>query len=132
MEEQKTAAQALATFLEEYKKQDWKAMLSLCQPTWKAELEEPEDKLKQILGPFPLVSFKIGAILAVNLIGLQKKDVAPEGSIVDVEVDLVREGPRSELRQAVLIRVICEKEAYEPSLDGTWSVNPVSIRTRWK
>lgn len=107
-------------------------MLSLCQPTWKAELEHPEDKLKEVLGPFPLKSFTVGATQKVNIAGLQKKDIAPEGSIVDVEVELVRQGPRSLVHQSVLIRVICEKGPYEPDLDGTWGVNPISIRTRWK
>lgn len=107
-------------------------MLLLCQATWKAELEHPEDKLKEVLGPFPLVSFEIGATEKVSLVGLQKMNVAPEGSIVDVEAELVRQGSRSTLHQSVLIRVVCEKKEYEPSLDGTWGVNPASIRTRWK
>ena len=105
----KDAVKAASRFLKAYKAGDHYAMYEACTPTW--QLTHKVEKLKEIFN-LPLASYQTGSAFKVTEV------------VYDVNITL----GAADGNIKAIIRVICEKEAFKPSINGEFKVNPVSIR----
>jgi hypothetical protein len=123
-----TDTEALTKFLEAWKAQNWAAMASLTQLTWRARHADPAVWLEEAYGHKLLAGFEIETSQAIS----------PSASRVSVAVKYKLASSkgfgRSPLRtKQIDVMVICESAAYQPTPTGQWGINPISaLRERTK
>lgn len=124
-----TPSKAVEKFLQAWKDKRWKDMAETCQLSWKAERKDPVDVLKILYEFVTLHEFSVGGARAVGI----DDDVSPM-VMADVSTYLkvtFAYDKEKEYLPAVgyfIIRAVCETAAYQPSVSGTWGVNPSSVR----
>jgi hypothetical protein len=105
---------AFAEFLNAWKNQDWDAMVKFTQKTWRSGEKNPAEWL----------SFNIGI---KDLLGAE---ILNKNTISDVMVDInvkVYYALGNEVGDETrVVRIVREIDAYKPSTQGEWSVNPIS------
>jgi len=108
----------MAKFLEAWEKRNWKMMARYCQISWSAMYPDMEKKLfNQFRHKF--ISAKI---LKIEKISDVTSDISVEIYYKDINI-------RRRIRRKV--RLIRELGPMQPSVDGTYGVNPTSmIRSR--
>jgi hypothetical protein len=114
----------VTAFLTAWQNEDWSTMLDICTISWRALQESPEvamQKLQDSFQYYELESFSIGEEPLEDLSECAYK-LSLETTIKPVGIAVERPEPNQ-------CMVICEKGQRQPSLDGTWGVNPVSV---WK
>ncbi len=101
-------------FMDAWKAEDWKRLLKHCQITW---VEDGHPKMsalrwiKEWYGSRPIP-------ISAEVVDYQLKTQTTVDAIIKVKIS-------GEVK-FIRARIICEKEAYKPSPDGIWGVNPVS------
>jgi len=109
MEYDKKSLTKINSFLKSVKNKNLSQVYKHCQITWKSNNSK---KILQSLVDMELVNY----------------DVLLYEKVTDVAIKFI---VSLEFRQAgkfvAYPMVICEKSPYEPSLKGTWGVNPISI-----
>ena len=113
--EEKSPEWALAKFLEAWKARNWVNMLQFCQISWRRI--QPDGK-KAISMKFrhKLIDAEI---LEVKKIADVTRDIYLKLKVK--EVNRIKTWRRR-------ARVICEKGYMKPSVEGTWGVNPTSVK----
>ena len=104
----------LAKFLEAWKRRTWKKMLKYCQITW---CTIPGDRRKRLSTQFRH-KFISAKILKTEKISDVTRDISVEIYYKDINIR------RRMIRK---VRLICELGRMQPSVDGTWGVNPTSM-----
>jgi len=99
---------------------NFEALLELTTVTWREKYKEKAvEQLKATLSaynqPGAIDSYEIDAD-KIEIIGL---------CMIDVPVKTVTYG--SDIATLHKLRLVCEKAAYEPSINGTWGANPISF-----
>ena len=109
----------LMEFLECWKKENFKRMVNFVQITWKSDHvergNEPKEILKNLYGHKKLIYFEI------------KDRKLTQGVFVDINVVIKYKTPDGIFTKKIIPRIICEIEAYQPSKEGTWGVNPIGV-----
>ena len=111
-----TPESAVAAFMQAWQAQDWDKMIEACQLTWRASPAGNTETLRLRFGSMvPPASTKI---IKINPVGT---------AVTDVYVAFDHALP---LPGAITMRLrtVCETGPYQPSIDGTWGVNPVSAK----
>jgi len=111
---EKSPEWTLRRFFEAWKKRDWKEMLNYCQITWR---NMPQNTKKRLFTQFRH-KFISARVLKIEEISEVTRDITVEIYYKDINV-------RRRMRRKV--RLICELGRMQPSVDGTWGVNPVSM-----
>lgn len=106
----------LAKFFEAWEKRTWKEMLKYCQITWRAT---PQDMRKRLFTQFRH-KFISAKILKTEKISDVTRDISVEIYYKDINISR---------RVRRKVRLICELGHMQPSVDGSWGVNPVSMRS---
>ena len=106
----------LAKFLEAWKRRTWKKMLKYCQITW---CTIPGDRREKLFAQFRH-KFISAKILKTEKISDVTRDISVEINYKDINI-------RRKMRRKV--RLICELGRMRPSVDGSWGVNPISMRS---
>lgn len=112
---EKSPEWTLHRFFDEWKKRDWKEMLNYCQITWRTV---PQNTKKKLFTQFRH-KFISARILKVEEISEVTRDISVEICYKDINV-------RRRIRRKA--RLICELAPMKPSTDGTWGVNPLSMK----
>jgi hypothetical protein len=113
----------LETFLLALGNREWDKMVEVSQLTWRATRENPVEEVEAMLGWMNLVKFRIFCTYPVQ------HEILPKGTMVDAKCFVEYKLPTGETRERnVMIRLACEKAPHEPDAEGTWGVNPISIR----
>ncbi|MBX3045172.1 MAG: hypothetical protein KF896_15780 [Ignavibacteriae bacterium] len=103
-----TAPRALFEFLEKWANRDWEGMSKITQITWRKNESHPIDWIQKWYSQKRLTSFKIKATYIDGLLAR---------CIAELRFGI--------LRKNVQFRIIKESDAYQPSQDGQWGVNPI-------
>lgn len=102
---------------------EWDKMVEISQLTWRSTREKPVEDIEVLLGWMDLVKFRVFCTYPVH------HDTLPKGTMVDAKCFVEYKMPSGDLHQRnVMIRLACEKAPHEPDAEGTWGVNPISIR----
>jgi len=115
---EKSPEWVLTKFFEAWEKRNWKAMLKHCQISWRTLLSDAE---KTLYFQFrnKLLSAKI---LKTEKVSDVTRDISVEIYYKDINI-------KRRIRRKA--RLICETTPMQPSVDGTYGVNPTSmIRAR--
>lgn len=112
-----TSEFAVSKLFECWKNKDFEEAEKYIQKTWLSSSHE--DEFKNMFGGFELVDFYIYG----------KEVVTDCREEVDFRVDVLIRGKVKSLYGKV--NTICELAPYEPSAEGQWGVNPISL-LRWK
>lgn len=107
------AGEMLGNFLKAWRDQDWKALYLATQLTTR-ELWN-EERLAEVYGKMTLQSWYVTDCV-------KQSDV-----MVDVSAKCWIEVAGGVRTDRVKARVVCELAPYQPSEDGTWGVNPISV-----
>jgi len=107
----------LMEFLDCWKKRNFKKMVNFVQITWKSDHvergNEPKEILKKLYGYKKLIYFEI------------KDRKLTQEVFVDTKVVIKYKFQNKIFIKKIIPRIICEKEAYQPSNEGIWGVNPI-------
>ena len=112
-----TAKMCANAFFDAWKAKDWAGMLDHSQITWREETENPALWLHSNFGHLDLRCY---TILDARATGDCSVDVIASMKAYTAHGSL-------RLRGDARARVICEIGARDPSPDGTWGVNPISV-----
>lgn len=111
-----TAERAFYDFLSAWQKKDWRLMLDNCQLTWVSNKTDAVDALESMFGFKELQEFTID----------QSSCVTP--NVVEDISATIKYPMFSEMCvKKIKARVICEISPYNPSSQGQWGVNPISV-----
>ena len=129
----------LETFMEAWRKEDWDAAARATQLTWK-RAKVQDDFLKRILSDKKIEETANPAEALKHLLTpfvqtLLKYEIKGHKSISnvtkDVKIAVEYESPTNTILHKTLVaRVICEKVPFQPAVNGTWGVNPISLFTK--
>lgn len=104
--------QAVNSFFQAWKDQNWEKMFEVCQKTW-AYTKTKEDLQEHFSSPdWKIKGFNITGFTNVSN---SKRSYVVEITFVDGRVE----------RHSAI--VICESSPYTPAPYGDWGVNPVSV-----
>ncbi len=107
----------LMEFLDCWKNGNFKKMANFVQITWKSDHvekgNEPKEILKNLYGYKKLIYFEI------------KNRKETQEVFVDIGVIIKYKLLNKIYVKKIIPRIICEIEAYQPSNEGTWGVNPI-------
>lgn len=108
----------VAQFFDEVRQAQWESAALLTQQSWQKMVtaRTPAERVEALFGDRGIDGFEVGEAIRVS------------GVMYDVVVDLTFGGATEERR--FVLRVICETGPYEASRDGTWGVNPNSMRAQ--
>jgi len=106
----KKVKKAIEKFLTAWQEKNWAKMVECIQLTWRTFHEDSAEWLRNWFGLKDLKEWKITGI---KFVGEACRDIF-------VDIDYGRGVKR------IKARVICEKDAYKPTIKGKWGVNPVS------
>ncbi|MBU1165211.1 hypothetical protein KKA15_06680 [Patescibacteria group bacterium] len=110
-----SAERALAEFVEAWKNQEWSSMKEYTQLTWLNGKDDPAAELEATYGFKTLKGFEITNVNEVS-------DVTTDITFT-VQYEVVTDQVS---KKQITARVIKETDAYTPSEDGQWGVNPIS------
>lgn len=110
----KEAIKVLKSYLIGWKNNDWKRMLKNSTATFKGF--NKEDFFQQWFDKNKLLSFDINQIAGEEAIP----------AVADIEVTVTIKRDEEEISKTYTLRMIKEREAYMPSVNGRWGVNPPS------
>lgn len=124
-----TPSKAVEKFLQAWKDHRWNDMAEVCQLSWKAERKNPVDVLKVLYEFVTLHEFSVGGSRVVGM----DDDVAPKvmadvSTYLRVTFAYDKEKEHLPTIGYFTIRTVCETAPYQPSVSGTWGVNPSSVR----
>lgn len=125
-------------FFDAWKHQDWEICLSYVQITWKRDADARNNGIwNRIKNMFGKGRLNLSALdsLKLRLEGQEIEEIKDveiknagglNSSVVKVAIVNVKftDGRLGKLR----VQLICEKGSYQPDPNGTWGVNPNSIR----
>lgn len=122
-----TPSRAVEKFLQGWKDMKWSAMADVAQATWKAQRKDPAEIIQVLYHWITLHEFSVGG---------SRKVFEDDPSMAEVMADVsiyIRAtfGYDRKIPPQVgyyILRVVCETDAFKPAADGTWGVNPSSIR----
>ena len=101
-------------FMDAWKRKNWRKLLKYCQVTW---VEEGHPNLTPLKWVISWYGSRVVPI-SYEVIDYELKDDTTIDAVINVTF-------KTGIKQ-IKARIICEKGAYEPSIDGTWGVNPIS------
>ena len=94
-------------FLKAWIANDKKLMYSHCQLTWKKNNSKT----------------KLNKFFFQKLKGYSLLEERTKGAVSDIDIKLAFKDKTAK----VTARLICEEEAYKPSINGKWGLNPISL-----
>ncbi len=101
-------------WLESYKQKDFVKMHELSQLSWKSKEQNSIKKIEDMFSGLELVSFDF------------LKEEKHTYCFVTLEY-MVKFRFNKKLKKGIIrFNLVCEKEAYVTSFNGTWGVNPIS------
>jgi len=107
----------LMEFLDCWKEGNFMKMVDFVQITWKSDHiekgNEPKEILENLYGHKKLIYFEI-----------KDRNLTQE-VFVDIRVIIKYKFQDKIFIKKITPRIICEKDAYQPSNEGTWGVNPI-------
>jgi len=110
-------------FMKAWKNKNWKKILKYCQITWVKDghpNQSAVDWLKHSLSHIAPLEW---SLKERNVVGEATVDIT---LTVSMMVDMGGYKTKQKVTKTRTARVICELDSYQPSIDGTWGVNPVS------
>lgn len=108
----KGAIEVLKKYLKAWKKGNLKEMLKHSTKTYRAY--HKEDHFDEFIGSKKLQNFKIG------------KPIKLGDAMEEVPVEITYTQKEENFTKQINPRIVCELEAYSPSVNGSWGVNPIS------
>ncbi|WP_142783361.1 hypothetical protein [Changchengzhania lutea] len=96
------------SFLQAWKDLDFKKMYALTNKTWKTKHSKSD--LKKLI-TVRIKSFEIKSIEPIST------------TMFDADIIVIAGGHRKKIKA----RMLCESEAYKPSIDGEFGINPISL-----
>lgn len=105
-----SAKDATDRFLKAWKRGDWDLASRYVSPSWLASHETEE---LEAFGDIPVKSWTIDEVQTYSPV------------MKDLTVSVVGPG----LRQTIRLRAICERGPHDPHEEGSWGINPSSLRT---
>lgn len=108
-----TSSDRLNKFFRAWQDENLLEMFKHCQLTWADEKDA--EPLRVLLNRKPL-KWRVQ----------KTKRVGP--ACQDLMVNVTYQTDHGKVKTKNRVRLICERAPYSPGLDGTWGVNPVSIR----
>lgn len=108
------AKKTVSDFLEAWKEKRWSLAAELMQKTWLAGESDPEKRLETWFGNRELLGAKISSINPIS-----------EAAVRVIVRVTYKFGNQTE-KKYIVFMVVCEKEARQPSPEGTWGINPIS------
>lgn len=126
-----TAWETMGMFCSAWRDKNWIKMAELSQLTWRRGRNKKDlaAAIHQRYAHRNLVEFVLlGEQLVIS-------SVVPERTVVDLNVllkyvsyDPLTKALERTFQDRYIFTVSCERSEYEPSIDGTWGVNPISMR----
>jgi len=112
MDKKKTAFDVVKAFCRAWKLGDHKAMLDSSTLTYRGY-----HKIKDIevaFGSKTLIRFKVK----------EKETIVP--AMVDIDVEIHYKQGTAKYNRITKVRCVCERQAFDASVNGSWGVNPIS------
>jgi len=125
------AKERLKLFMEAWKIKNWQIMYKYTQMSWQINHPQLVTELppcQQYLQGISILDYKIGK--ASKSHDFAKIFKIPDKFIcmdIEIKIDYFAEDLQREGEREGKIRMVCEKDAYNLSEDGTWGVNVISI-----
>jgi uncharacterized protein with HEPN domain len=112
---EKKAIEVLKEYLKAWKNRDYELMFRKSQKTYRAvHRDRKEADIEAFIGSKELTSYKLGDPLELG------------EAMVEIPVEIYYQQQKEKYHKMIKVRVIKEIEAYKPSVNGTWGVNPIS------
>jgi restriction endonuclease S subunit len=108
---------AVSRLFKNWKEKDFKKVNKYIQKTWLSNSHEKE--FEKMFGGFELVDYCI----------IDKEEITDCRQEVDFRVDMIFRDKK--ITRYGKANTICETGPYNPSPDGKWGVNPISL-LRWR
>lgn len=117
LENEKSPEFAVSKLFENWKEKNFEEINNFIQKTWLAGSDE--EGFKRMFGEIGLLDFCI----------IDKEEITDCRNEVDFRVDVLFKGKVKTLYGKA--NTICETGPYNPSPEGSWGVNPISL-LRWR